>query len=1247
MGEEEALLKINEAFNALLSDSPTEVSREVRLAAQRYLDSISNRTDGGEFCWSLFHVLSVKLRDIGKSELPRIQEMRLWCLTVVTNSLAGLPESSRQALADSVWRDYLNNTFPTLWNRSTLCGTCRVCETPPGGQSPHAQITDNDGEELFVLNKLISLLVHLIIIDYPDRLTNAFQVWMTRIAQMHSQLDTTRTMDPSYWEEHGSPRAFLGFVFCFIHLLNTLDVEIIADEAASRNPEERQIAMRIKDGLRLGDVCQIFNFFQTIFDGSLFGIQETILSCAENQKPTKNLPVWWVERCSLALKAMAKIVNWADLTLVVDSDTNNRFLIFWNVAMLNSFGILCADAAFECVQALIYKRMDGGQKCLMLKRSNLVEMFLAAVQTSQPSGLEMRIALTLNTIILQLIEAIADLHKNKDKSGPYKLPMTVEESRQAFKELWDRLIAVTPQAATMIRNTSQWGVAEHLTSSLHEFFRLLKATTRELGFLALAGLKPFLASCLESCLERIRVPVSIDWESTFEKPDEFFLEDEDDGSPESEYFVLRKHILLLFKQVYLLCIQTGDDIASEFQEYIINHATSTTDWRAAEAGMTIILATLDTYKDSSIYPSASVQVLLDKTKSILLTLASLVGTSGCKPPIRQRYFECLGKLSTFYKQKSMTPEAYKEFVLVAVEALLGPAGLRSSDSKKCVAVAIRETLRILRSLRELNGATPGILLPFFDQLGKDNYLTILPVSTLPRNASYGIEDEDDDVSSSGLSLYHPEIPNLALDDQTKLFEIITISSFQPDDKKQVVAAVLRQITQRFNAWLSLEEFEKLNEIQKSCFRDYVTRLLRSIGNLLKGIHRLAEDCTEEFELISRFTMFAVTTLGKSTRIQQNVTFITRRLLACCPETLIAAHLQALLPLLYTSILELTGTVSAWQEKRVAVCLNNVAGLIHAVFEKHRDLSFPRIFSAEKEGNFLFEWCILKHQKALRQLLASNEGALKAVDAAECLQEYHSIFHSIFIGAPTTALLLSLLNTSQEEAIAPVTPSSEAPIPTGPIVQSPTNAEDFTHNSPPTLNALDNLVSGLALGLNQNRNQNFVAMGVKAYCSFLANSLTNTSLISELQMMLEVLRTHHPTIAHRASCVSTIKSRQDLLVALTFDQLRTQMVLRLTVQCILRAPSALDPATGRVILEFSTLLRGLWTGDWSGRSSARLASDPLLQEALLPIQSAALNYLRITLEGGDSVDELIKALIQSDNQLACKDVMTRWLKGIQM
>eukprot|EP01053_Blabericola_migrator_P004379 Blabericola_migrator_1__4378@NODE_2350_length_2903_cov_58_748237_g352_i2_p1_GENE_NODE_2350_length_2903_cov_58_748237_g352_i2NODE_2350_length_2903_cov_58_748237_g352_i2_p1_ORF_typecomplete_len836_score156_02Xpo1/PF08389_12/5_1e11Xpo1/PF08389_12/1_3e03Xpo1/PF08389_12/2_9e02CRM1_C/PF08767_11/1_3e03CRM1_C/PF08767_11/0_033CRM1_C/PF08767_11/1_8e03CK2S/PF15011_6/2_5e02CK2S/PF15011_6/90CK2S/PF15011_6/32_NODE_2350_length_2903_cov_58_748237_g352_i23512858 len=825
--------------------------------------------------------------------------MRMWCLTIMSRSMSGGETNGlRQILAAGLWRDYLDELFPVLWNRSNLCGTYQVCASPPGLSASKRPSHEeaNDGEDLFILNKLVSVMVQLIIYDYPDRMPDFFKVWQSKLSQLHGALDSQQTVSPVYWDENPSAHSFLGYVFFFLQVLLTLDVEIIADEVSSRTAEERQVSMRIKDGLRLGDIGDIFNLFQLIFSGSLFGIQEIIIQCVNDRKPAADLPAWWVERCSLALKAMARIVNWADLVLVVNNESNS-ILMFWNVAMLQSFGLYCADAAFECAAALIYKRMDGGQKCLMLKRSNLVEMVMTALQTTtQPPELELRTAQTMTVMIQQMIEAIQDLHKNKDKGGPYRLQMTAQEMQEAVKELWNRLISVVPHAVLISRNTSQWTVAEHLTLAMHEFFRLLRSTARDMGIGVLIGLKDFLATCLESYLHRVRVPDTIAWELTFERPDEFFLEDEDDGSPESEYYVLRKKVLLVFKQVYLLCLMTRSDIADNFQQYIIANATSSSDWRAAESGLTILSAMMDTYKDNSIVQSGMIPNLLRTTEEVLAKMADLINTNiNAPPPVRQRYFECLGKLSTFYRQFPLSPEIYAHFVPICMTAFLGPGGLKSADSKKCVHVAVRELLRFMKGVRETPRAQVNILLPYFNQLSQDEYLKIVPLPNITRLPSNG----DDDASPrDGDANYHPSFHTLGVDDQTKLFEIITVPSFQLEEKRNILLTVLQQVN--LDQWPSAEHFETLNDQQRVSFADYVSRLLRSIGNALKGINRMNNNFQKECDFIVQLVVVSATMLGKNQRIQQNIMFIIRRLMACCVDDILASHMPLLMPIVQSS-----------------------------------------------------------------------------------------------------------------------------------------------------------------------------------------------------------------------------------------------------------------------------------------------------------------------------------------------------------
>lgn len=511
-------------------------------------------------------------------------EVRFWLIKCLCDRVASVSVDERRVVQQSLCHEYFCGLLPII------------------------------NEVEWILTKATVLYVRLIALDYPENWPEAFKWLLQQIACA------------------GGEEKLRLYANLLVRTLAVLDTEIIADEISSRAEQERAIAMKVKDGLRMSqDINVILSFFSSLFSGALVpGLDAQIadhIFKANKGETGSSVPSWWLALVESSLRVLATIAAWADMALMIKADY--KFLPFIEMCIGHVFSEPIALAALEWLQALCYKRMVGRGKAVLVLQYNLLDMLLAELTRVSQRSLtaQHKLASVSNTVMLQLIDCLPDIRnptKEADKeapgSGPLTMPSGVDgyiapklspaEAEETYYRLWLGIERLAKNLVGFFSSRSNVYAAEVVVPGLSEFFKLMKVGKQEsIPAQCLLGVKECVGSTLAACVCRAEVPAFIDWDDIFESEDERVLilsgeEVDADGSEGRDYFICRRRALNLFKRVYTVALHNYNDVAPQFIQYLTTLATQAVQarqWKSFEAIVSLFANMLDCLKGKHLH----------------------------------------------------------------------------------------------------------------------------------------------------------------------------------------------------------------------------------------------------------------------------------------------------------------------------------------------------------------------------------------------------------------------------------------------------------------------------------------------------------------------------------------------------------------------------------------------------------------------------------------------------------------------
>lgn len=437
-------------------DQTGAVNTDLKLQAQAYCEEVKRGPDFWHVCVQKFFT----------SEYAEVQ---FWCLMFLEDTLRKRLFSSPQA------EFYIRNSLMSA-------ATDGIIIREVNGPSTSAQIQRIPSQKIlsktppYIKNKLSHLIVLLISMEYPMSWESVFLDFLEAIPQE------------------------LGILDIFCRVLNSLDDELISLDYP-RSPQESEIAMRVKDGMRQQCLPQIVNLWYQV----VFNFQST--------NP---------EVCVAVLETMQRFISWMDIGLVA----NDRWVpVFFRILSNQSEPSNLRASVAGCLLAVISKRMEVPSKLALLKQLQIADVCSMLVST-----LDLENSTEFQSLVVGYGNELLECVKRAETDGNgQRIDNTVSTAREMLDQAMPLVFAVLRKCEGEINESS----VSFLLSFVSNFKRMASYEgTQQL-------------SHLDECLS-VTFPLMkyrSDMESSLDAPDKYGIEAEE-RMEES-----RKDLFTLFKNI--------------------------------------------------------------------------------------------------------------------------------------------------------------------------------------------------------------------------------------------------------------------------------------------------------------------------------------------------------------------------------------------------------------------------------------------------------------------------------------------------------------------------------------------------------------------------------------------------------------------------------------------------------------------------------------------------------------------------
>ncbi|KAF8821102.1 hypothetical protein IE077_002463 [Cardiosporidium cionae] len=648
-----------------------------------------------------------------------------------------------------------------------------------------------------VMTKFCLLYVRLIQLDYPSRWPSAFSALL-------------RIMD-----KHPST------IRIFIKILLTLDQELV--EEFPRTPEERASNMMVKDSMRTNDI------------ESLVQIWFSILQEWERQE---------YDVITGILQITGKFIAWIDVRLVV----NNRFMpiLFSLLERNNPY----AESAFDCLSAIVYKRMDASSKISLLKEFEILPVMLNSVKEDITNiDYLQKQADALSIIGLQILEVFLSLHEECSALNDLRLRgllnekyvccvvelgRTGESSTKMHYSLLMQRHFCQFQRETKITSTLQTGTINKGGSKPQEY--------RHDMLIPLERIVETIRTVLGLCLQKVEFPAWFNFDSV-----------EKDGL-HANFVDFRKDVTKLYISVFLVSETVSLEWLLGVVTEVYNCAPRLNPTQI-EAVLYMFYTAAQQYRD----------LLKDLKRSDHPFNQCLHKLLSCDTISQSDNTEIRILMLSIFVRYSKFFQLNTSLFLVVLETMLDNRGIFCLNSK----VRSQTAMMLLRFVKRTLSSC---------EMFTDQIISVLPPILI-------LIDEDRLINEKNLMAEVSQCRNpLSFNDQLYLFEAIgwligSRNTSIPEINKSnkiYLRRLLTPLSAHFRQ-ISYNSDESVNRVAVSC--NLIAKSIQAMASLSKGFLSRGGECNQEWKACLELTCHAMQVYKDAVAVREAALFLCRRMLS--------------------------------------------------------------------------------------------------------------------------------------------------------------------------------------------------------------------------------------------------------------------------------------------------------------------------------------------------------------------------------